>query len=145
LNPILRRGMIAANGLFVRIYRASGGKIAGSAKGTPVLLLTVRGRKTGAPHTTPVGYLQDAGRWIVTGSANGMADEPQWFRNLRAAGDATIQIGDVTRQVAIAVPEGEQRDALWRQFIAANPPFASYEKKTTRQIPVAVLTERLGG
>ena len=57
--------------LNIRIYRASGGRVMGKVRGVPVLLLTVAGRRTGAEHTTPVSYIEDGGRFIVTGSAGG--------------------------------------------------------------------------
>ncbi len=141
MNGTLRRAMLTANALHVRIYRASRGKVAGKVKGMPILLLTVRGRKTDIPRTAPVGYLSDEGRWIVTGSAGGMRDEPQWFRNLRVADRAIAEIGGVTRDVTVTVTEGEQREALWQQILAVYPFFAGYQDKAARQIPVAVLQE----
>lgn len=142
MNPILRRGMLGGMALYVAMYRASRGRFGGAVRGTPVLLLTVPGRKSGAAHTRPTGYLLDARRWIVTGTNGGAAAEPQWFRNLRATNDAVIEIGGVTTNVSVRIPVAEERDALWQKFIAANPSYAGYEKKSARQIPVAVLTER---
>jgi deazaflavin-dependent oxidoreductase (nitroreductase family) len=139
VNPILRRAMLAANTLHVWIYRASRGKVAGSAKGMPILLLTVPGRQTKIPRTAPVGYLQHGDGWIVSGSAGGLRDEPQWFRNLRVVDHAVVEIGGATRDVTVTVAEGEPRETLWRQLVAAYPFFTGYQEKVTRQIPVAVL------
>jgi len=139
MNSGVRRAMLTANALHVRIYRASRGKVAGTVKGMPILLLTVAGRKTGIPRTAPVGYLRDQGRWIVAGSAGGMRDEPQWFRNLRAADHAITEVGGVTRDVTVTVAEGEQREVVWQQILMAYPFFAGYQDKAARQIPVAVL------
>lgn len=139
MNSILRRAMLTANTMHVRIYRASRGKVAGTVKGMPILLLTVAGRKSNVSRTAPVGYLHDDGGWIVAGSAGGMRDEPQWFRNLRAADHAIAEIGAVTRDVTVTVTEGEQREALWQQLLAAYPFFVGYQEKAARQIPVAVL------
>ena len=139
MNSTVRRAMLMANSLHVRIYRASGGKVAGKAKGMPILLLTVRGRKSDIPRTVPVGYLRHEGRWIVTGSAGGMRDEPQWFRNLRTTDHAIAEIGGVTREVTVTITEGGQREARWQQILAAYPFFAGYQEKAARQIPVAVL------
>ncbi|MGI8530672.1 MAG: nitroreductase/quinone reductase family protein [Geodermatophilaceae bacterium] len=88
---VQRLMMRAASGLNIRLYRASGGRLMGKIRGVPVLLLTVAGRKSGVEHTTPVSYLAEDGRYIVTGSAGGAAAEPQWFRNLRQAGHAVIE------------------------------------------------------
>ena len=139
MNSSVRRAMLTATALHVRIYRASRGRVGGSRKGMPILLLTVAGRKTGSPRTAPVGYLRDQGRWIVAGSAGGMRDEPQWFRNLRSADRAHIEIGGVTRDVTVTVTEGQQREVGWQQILVAYPFFAGYQNKAARQIPVAVL------
>ena len=139
MNSTLRRAMLTANALHVRIYRASRGKVAGTVKGMPILLLTVAGRKTNVLRTAPVGYLHDESGWIVAGSAGGMRDEPQWFRNLRAADRAITEIGGVTRDVTVTVAVGEQRGVLWEQILAAYPFVAGYQEKAARQIPVAVL------
>src|SRR5689334_21713959 len=81
-QKVLMRSMGALN---VWLYRASGGRVMGRVRGYPVLLLTVAGRRTGVEHPTPVGYFEDNGRYVVTGSAGGSPSEPQWFRNLRHA------------------------------------------------------------
>jgi hypothetical protein len=77
MSPAIRRAMRAANAMHVCIYRGSRGRLAGTAKGMPILLLTVRGRRTDRLRTAPVGFLNHDGGWIVAGSAGGMRDEPQ--------------------------------------------------------------------
>ena len=73
------------------VYRASGGRVMNKARdGIPVLLLTVPGRKSGIPYTSPVGYLDDGGRYVVSGSANGLPTDPQWFKNLRQVDRAHV-------------------------------------------------------
>ena len=139
MNPILRRVLVTVNTVHVWIYRASRGKVAGKKKGMPILLLTVPGRRTHIPRTAPVGYLRDEGGWIVAGSAGGMRDEPQWFRNLRAVDHAIVEFGGATHDVTVTVAEGDQREGLWQQLVATYPFFADYQKKVARQIPVAVL------
>lgn len=128
-----------ATALNVAVYRASKGRLMGRAAGLPVLLLTVPGRKTGQPHTTPVCYLEGGG-WAVTGSAGGADADPQWFRNLRAAGAATVEVGGTRRQVSARVTSGEERDRLWQRFVTEGKTFGGYQQKTGRVIPVAVLT-----
>ena len=86
MNAAVKRFMRAGNGLAVFLYRRSNGRIGGAAGGgTRVLLLTVPGRKSGTPHTTPVSYFEDEGGYVVAGTAAGRKQDPQWFRNLRAA------------------------------------------------------------
>jgi deazaflavin-dependent oxidoreductase (nitroreductase family) len=140
LGPVLRRVARNANLLATSLYRRSGGRIGGSAKGVPVLLITVPGRKTGTPHTAPVAYFEDGGRYLVTGSAGGTKTDPQWFRNLRAATRVQIQIGNSQYDVDAHVPKGADRDRLWQDVVLARAPFfAKYEEKAGRIIPVAVL------
>jgi deazaflavin-dependent oxidoreductase (nitroreductase family) len=125
------------------LYRLSGGRIGGSVAGVPVMLLTVPGRKTGVPHTAPVSRFEHDEGWLVVGSAAGSDQDPQWFRNLRAAGRARIVIGSAEHEVDVRIAEGRERDHLYREVVVMRGPhFAKYERRTTRVIPIAVLTPR---
>lgn len=140
LSPALQRAAGKANHLAVGLYRRSGGKIGGRAKGVPILLITVRGGRTGRERTVPVVYFDLDGGYLVCGSAGGMAREPQWFRNLRRADHAVVQIGSETHPVAVRVPESDERDRIWREVVLERAPiFAKYESKAARVIPVALL------
>lgn len=141
LGPVLRRIVRNANRLATWLYRRSSGRIGGTAKGLPVLLITVPGRKTGTPHTAPVAYFEDNGRYLVTGSAGGTKTDPQWFRNLRATTRAQIQLGNTQYDVQAEVADAADRDHLWQDIVLAQAPFfAKYEAKAGRTIPVALLT-----
>lgn len=143
-GPVLGRLFRYANRLAVGLYRRSGGRIGGSAKGIPVLLITVPGRRTGTPHTVPVAYIEHDGGYIVTGSAGGTKSEPQWFRNVRAAQRAQIRLRDQELDVETRVPDRPDRDRLWRDVVLPRAPFfAKYEQKAGRVIPIAVLTPPL--
>ncbi|GLZ29980.1 hypothetical protein Lesp02_21700 [Lentzea sp. NBRC 105346] len=131
------RAMTALN---VWLYRASKGRVMGKIRGVPVLLLTVKGRKTGAEHTTPVSYFEDAGGYVVTGSAGGQPVEPQWFRNVRRAEHAVIEVGDRKIDVDVHVADPEQHKVLWDKLVGRAPFFANYQAKVEREIPMAVLT-----
>lgn len=108
--------------------------------GLPVLLLTVRGRRSGKELTTPVCYLETDGGYAVAGSAGGSDSEPQWFRNLRAAQEAVVEVGDHRTGVRVRIAAPAERDALWQRFLTEGTTFEGYEQKTDRLIPVAVLT-----
>lgn len=140
MNGIARRGMRYANAAHAWIYRTSGGRVAGAAKGVPLLLLTVAGRKTGTPHTVPCVYFDEGGSWLVSGSAGGMPDEPQWFRNLRATDRAEVEVAGTRTTVRVRVLTGEERDAAWQRIVVRAPFFEDYQAKVDRVIPVAVLT-----
>jgi hypothetical protein len=106
MNAAVKRFMRAGNGLAVLLYRRSNGRIGGAARGgTRVLLLTVPGRKSGTPHTTPVSYFEDEGGYVVAGTAAGRKQDPQWFRNLRAASRAHVEL----------VPGTWMSTCMWRR------------------------------
>lgn len=142
MNAVVRRLMRAGNRLAVFLYRRSNGRLGGTARGgARVLLLTVPGRKSGIPHTAPVSYFEDKGGYVVTGTAGGSKQDPQWFRNLRAASRAQVELGSRHLDVEVHVASGAERDRLWREVVVARvPSFAAYEDKSGRVIPVAVLT-----
>jgi deazaflavin-dependent oxidoreductase (nitroreductase family) len=135
-GPLVRAGRALNNGL----YRASGGRLMGKVRGMPVLLITIPGRKTGEPHTTPVLYFDDDGKFVVTGSGAGSAQEPQWFKNLRRTDQAEIEIGRRRTPVDVAIASDEERGILWQRLLLRAPFFADYQKKVERQIPMAILT-----
>lgn len=144
MNSVMKKAMRVANVIAVSLYRRTNGRIGGTARGTPILLLTVAGRKTGTPHTVPVSYFQYDGGYLVTGSAGGMKNDPQWIRNLKAAGRAHIQIGGEDSDVDARIPNGAERDELWCEVVLGRAPFfAKYQEKSGRMIPVAMLVPRL--
>ena len=85
-------------------------------------------------------YLADGDRYIVFASHQGADEDPDWCKNLIAAGKATIEVGAEKFDVDATVTQGEERDELWRRQVAANPVFGDYERRTSRVIPVIALT-----
>ena len=143
MNSVSKAMMRTAGKLAVSLYRTSGGRIGGKALGgAPVLLLTVAGRRTGQPHTTAVSYFDHLGGYVVVGSAGGTPDDPQWFRNLRKATRATIEVGKGGRQsVDVRVLTGVERDTVWQDVVLARvPAFEKYVTKSGRTMPLALLT-----
>lgn len=141
LNPVLLRVFRAANPLAVRVYRRSGGRLGARAKGLPVLLVTVRGRRTGEEHTTPVAYFDVGDGYLVCGTGGGMAQEPQWFRNLRRADRARIQVGAKTLPVTVHVLDRAERDRAFSDVVLSRAPFfTTYQERSGRVVPIAVLT-----
>jgi len=125
----------------VWLYRSTNGLIGGSIGRLGVLLLTVPGRTTGRPHTVPVGFFEHEGGYLVVGSAGGAPNDPQWFKNLRQSDRAQIQIRSRHTDVSVRITESAERDRLWTDVVIRQAStFAGYEKKTTRTIPIAVLT-----
>ncbi len=142
-SNVTKRAFRGVNAAAVWLYRRSGGRIGGTAKGVDVLLLTVAGRKTGRPFTVPVSYLRHGAHYVICGSAGGMKHDPQWIRNLQAAGRAEIEIGRDRVAVDGRVTSGAERDELWNKVVLDQAPiFAKYEQKSGRVIPVATLAPR---
>ena len=140
MADLQRSLMRAAGALSIRLYRVSGGRVMGKVRGATVLLLTVPGRTTGVPHTTPVSYFEDAGSYVVSGTAGGAPRDPQWFRNLRQAERAVVEIGRERVDVTVSVAGPEEREELWRKLVARYPFFGGYKTKVERTIPMARLT-----
>ena len=145
MNPIAHTLMRAGNRAAVWLYQRTDGRVGGHARNLPVLLLTVRGRKTGTPRTVPVAYFEHDGGYVVAASGGGTKDDPQWIHNLRAAAKAEIRIGAQERTADVHVAEGEERERLWRDVVLARAPFfEKYRVKAGRTIPLAKLTPTSG-
>ena len=124
----------------VRTYRETAGERGYNWKGTEILLLSTKGRRSGEERTTPLIHRTDDGRWVVVASQGGAPDHPSWFKNIEAnPDDVEIQVKADRMQVRPHVAEGEERDRLWERQKQEMPGFADYEAATTRRIPVVVL------
>jgi deazaflavin-dependent oxidoreductase (nitroreductase family) len=105
-----------------------------------VLMLTSPGRNTGLPRSTMVRYLDHEGGYLVWGTGSGSPTDPDWFRNLRRASRASVEIGATSHNVQPEVLEGAERDRVWREVVLVRAPqVEKYERKAGRVIPVAVL------
>ena len=125
----------------VFLYQASGGRIGGRFRKTaPVLLLTTTGRKTGKRRTTPLLYVEDGERYVVVASVGGAPTHPGWYLNLRANPAATIQLGRRTLPVTAETAGPEERARLWALATRMYPSYDAYQAKTSREIPVVVLS-----
>lgn len=126
-------------------FRANGGDVGGPLAGVPLLLLTTIGAKSGLPRTNPVAYMIDNGRLVFTAAKEGDATKhPDWFYNLRANPDVTVELGTETFPARATVLDGAVRQRLFAQYAAAAPPaFATYLHKTRVEIPVIAL-DRVG-
>ena len=124
-------------------FRANDGKVGGPFEGRPILLLTHTGARTGTRRTNPLAYMADGDRFVVFASKGGAPTNPDWYHNLIANPDATIEVGTETIPVRARVSTGEEHDRLWSRQVVLMPAFGEYELKTSRTIPVVVL-ERAG-
>lgn len=125
--------------LHTRVYRATGGRVGGRLPGLPVLLLNTVGRKSGQVRTTPLPYYRRGDSYVVVGSNNGLPHDPHWWFNLSATPSAEIQVMGERIAVHSRLATGTERADLWPALVAFNPPFAKYQTRTEREIPVVIL------
>jgi deazaflavin-dependent oxidoreductase (nitroreductase family) len=143
MNRVANKMMAAGNSAAAWLYRRTKGRIGGTAKGLPVLLLTVPGRKTGIPHTVPVSFFEHGNGYLSAASAGGGKADPQWIQNLGAAGKAHITVYEEGYEVDARIVANAERDELWQEVVVAQAPFfAKYEEKSGRTIPLAQLTKQ---
>lgn len=135
-------GMNDWNRRTIEEFRANQGQVGGVWEGRPLLLLTTTGAKSGQRHTFPVMYLREGDRLFVFASKGGAPTNPDWYHNLLAHPDVTVEVGGQTYQ-AIAKPvTGEERDQIYARWADKYPQFREYQEKTTRRIPVIELEPR---
>jgi deazaflavin-dependent oxidoreductase (nitroreductase family) len=121
-------------------FRANGGKVGGYFEGRPLLLLHTMGAKSHQPRINPVAYVKDGDRLAVIASKGGAPTNPDWYYNLVANPLASVEVGSEQFQVRATVAEEPERTRLYGQMVSVMPGFAEYEQKTTRKIPVIILT-----
>ena len=127
------------NRRLIEEYRANGGRVGGAYEGAPLLLLTTTGAKSGRLHTTPLIYLEDAGRLVVFATRGGGPTNPDWYYNLLARPEATVEVGAETYTVRATVVAGAERDRLAAVQAVLRPQFAENAARTSRTIPVIAL------
>jgi deazaflavin-dependent oxidoreductase (nitroreductase family) len=123
------------------VYRRSRGKWMGRFPGgAPVCLLTTHGRKSGQNRTVPLLYLEDGADWVLVASQGGAPQHPGWYLNLQADPHAELEIGAERFPVQALRVSEEEKAKLWPRLLAMYPPYATYQRRTTRSIPVVRLT-----
>jgi deazaflavin-dependent oxidoreductase (nitroreductase family) len=125
------------------LYRVTRGRLTLMASaGLPSVTLTVVGRRTGQPHTIALLGVWHGSGWLVAGSNFGSDHTPAWVANLQAAGRATVTQWGIDIPVVPRLAVGAHRAELWTVLVRAWPSFGLYAQRTTREIPVFVLTPR---
>lgn len=122
------------------VYRWSKGRLLGRfPSGAPVCLLTTIGRHSGRPRTVPLLYLQDGADCVVVASQGGAPQHPAWYLNLLANPAGELERGAERIPVTAQMVDEEQRAALWPRLVAIYPPYETYQRRTTRRIPLVRL------
>jgi deazaflavin-dependent oxidoreductase (nitroreductase family) len=105
-----------------------------------VLLLTTIGRKSGQPQTAPLLYLTDGDNYVVVASKGGMSHNPLWFKNLEADPRVEIEVGSQKISATARRATDAQKASLWPRLVTMYPSYADYQARTTRDIPVVIIT-----
>jgi deazaflavin-dependent oxidoreductase (nitroreductase family) len=126
----------------IALFRMTKGRAMSAMRGMPVLLLTTVGRKTGKRRTTPLMYIRDGERYVITASNSGRDKHPAWLHNLQASPNVQIEIPGKRLEVSVSVATQSEREWLWPQLVAQAPFFDGYQKGTTRTIPMVMLKSR---
>ena len=121
------------------IYSATGGRLGDRIAGMPVLLLTTVGRKTGKRRTSPLTYFEEDGAIVLVASYGGRPHNPAWFENLIAAGEGEVTIGRESRQLRARRATADERERLWPRIVETYDGYATYQAKTAREIPLAIV------
>jgi deazaflavin-dependent oxidoreductase (nitroreductase family) len=128
------------NARIIDQFRANGGRVGEPFENTTLLLLHHTGAKSGAERINPLAYLRDGERYVIFASKAGAPTNPDWYHNLKAHPDVTIEVGTDTLKAVATEATGDERDRLFAAQAERSPAFADYQRKTDRRIPVIVLT-----
>ena len=125
----------------VELYESSGGTKGTTLldTGLPVVIVTHRGNKSGAIRKTPLMRVKDGNSYVLVGSQGGAPKDPAWVHNLRANPQIELRDETIVRPMRVReVEDAAEKARLWKLAVAASPPYAEYQTKTKRQIPVFV-------
>ena len=126
-------------------FRANEGRVGGPFEGAPMVLIHHVGRKSGKEYVNPLVYLPgDDNSIFIFASKGGAPEDPEWYRNLVAAGKATVEVGTSTYPVTVTEVSGDERDRVYAEQVKRMPGFGEYAEKTEgiRKIPVLRLTRQ---
>ena len=128
------------NKAIIEEFRTNSGKVGGQFAGKPLLLLHTVGAKSGQPRINPVACNMDGDRYVIVASKGGAPTNPDWYYNVVANPLVTVEFGTETFQARATLATEPERTRLYNQMAAERPTFAEYQRKTTRLIPVIILT-----
>ncbi|MFF8642810.1 nitroreductase family deazaflavin-dependent oxidoreductase [Streptomyces sp. NPDC015345] len=122
------------------LYESSGGTEGTTLMGKPVIVLTSLGAKSGKLRKNPLMRVEHEGEYAVVASKGGDPANPSWYHNLVAHPHVELQDGPVKKDYRARVVTGAERQLWWERAVAVWPDYGDYQKKTTREIPLFVLT-----
>ena len=128
------------NAQIIEEFRANEGRVGGIFEGSTLLLLHHVGARSGKDRINPLAYNRDGDRYVVFASKAGAPTNPDWYHNLKANPNVTIEVGTDTITAVAGEATGDERERLFAAQAERSPQFAEYQRKTDRVIPVMVLT-----
>ncbi|WP_419946592.1 nitroreductase/quinone reductase family protein [Candidatus Poriferisodalis sp.] len=130
----------AANWLNRTAIRLSGGRIGWIHKGTPIIEVTMTGRRSGQPRTTLLSAVAERdGALVVIGSRGGSDHHPTWFLNMRDNPDVTVRNRGGTQRMRARLTAGDERAALWGLIASRGDHYVDFQRKTDREFPIVML------
>jgi deazaflavin-dependent oxidoreductase (nitroreductase family) len=122
-------------------FRANDGRVTGSLTGTPILLLHQVGARSGIERVTPLAYTpHEGGRYLIVASNGGSPRHPSWYYNLKAHPNTHVEMDTQTFTARAEEQQGAARARVWPKVLAASPSLREFEARTTRQVPLFLLT-----
>ena len=121
-------------------FRANEGKVGGRFEGASLLLLHTTGAKSGKARINPLMCMPDGDRYVIIASKGGAPSNPDWYYNLVANPEVSVEVGTEQFSATATVAEEPERSELYGKIAGLYPFFAEYQRNTTRVIPVVVLT-----
>ena len=128
------------NMMIIQEFRANAGKVGGPFAGKSLLLLHTIGAKSGQPRINPVACIRDGDRLVIIASKGGAPTNPDWYHNILANPLVSVETGTESFQAQASIAEEPERTRLYNQMVEMMPGFAEYRRRTTRVIPVVILT-----
>jgi deazaflavin-dependent oxidoreductase (nitroreductase family) len=128
------------NKAIIEEFRANGGRVGGRFEGRTLLLLHTTGAKSQQERINPLVYIKDGERLVIAASKAGAPTNPDWYYNIVAHPQVTVEVGGEQFQAMATISVEPERTRLFDAMVKVNPGFAEYQEKTTRTIPVIVLT-----
>ena len=132
----------AVDAVLVPVYRVTDGRIGAHGRGQDMLLLETVGRRTGRRRTHALAYIREGERYVVCASFYGAPRHPAWYDNLVSRPEARVQVGARRFAVQAHPARGEERERLWALLVREHAVFESYQRATTRVLPLVVLSPR---
>lgn len=120
----------------IKEFRDNGGKVKGWA---PLILLTTKGARTGQPRIIPLMYVPYGNQILAVASKGGAVKHPEWYHNVLAHPQVTVEVGDEKFQTTASILAGAEREKAFKKAVEVFPPYGQYQQKTTREIPVIAL------